>query len=320
MMIARGETFHSLMKLHQLRYFVAALEEGSFTAAAQRENATQSGLSMQIKELEERLGVRLFDRNTAGVVPTVAGRRLYQRATGILREVHDASAEIAGIGRAVSGTVHVGLMPTFTRSALTPALIAFTQAYPHVNITVTEAYSGVLAQEVARQALDFAIVPPGHAVPGIESRYLATDREFLVTRAGTGRQHLSPVALARLGEPLTLIVPGQANARRARIEAYLEACGVKLADMMEMDSMMGTLDIVANSDWSMIASGVLAAADLDGRERTLHPLAEPALSVDYVLIEPGASTLSAAAQLFADSLVGEIGELIGRIRQHVDRP
>ena len=54
-------------------------ESGSFTAAAQRENATQSGLSMQIKELEERLGVRLFDRNTAAVVPTVAGRRLWSK-------------------------------------------------------------------------------------------------------------------------------------------------------------------------------------------------------------------------------------------------
>ncbi|MGI9388078.1 MAG: LysR family transcriptional regulator, partial [Methyloligellaceae bacterium] len=58
------------MKLQQIRYFVAVYEEGSFTAAAEREHATQSGLSMQIKDLEKKLGVCLFERPSNGATPT----------------------------------------------------------------------------------------------------------------------------------------------------------------------------------------------------------------------------------------------------------
>jgi LysR family transcriptional regulator, nitrogen assimilation regulatory protein len=297
------------VKLHQIRYFVAVYQEGSFTAAARRENATQSGLSMQIKDLELTLGVKLFDRQPSGVTPTPIGVRLYEHSIRILREVNDIREDIAAMSGAVTGEVHVGLMPTFTRAILAPALMAFKAQYPHVDVRVTEAYSGVLAQEVARNALDFAIVPPGHAIAGVRSRYLGTDHEYLVTSPNTNRTHFAPVELAREGA-LRLIAPGPTNARRGRIDRYLESCGVEIAEILEMDAMMGTLDLVARSDWVTILSGVLCAPDRDGVARKLHPLVGPPLKVDYVLIEPAARSLSAAAKLFADTLAQEMNALL----------
>ena len=298
------------LKLQQIRHFVAVYEEGSFTAAARREHATQSGLSMQIKELETALGVRLFERLPSGVAPTVIGRRLYEHATRILRDVRQLTNEMASLAGAVTGEVHVGLMPTFTRAILAPALLSFSAAHPHVSVRVTEAYSGVLTQEVAKQALDFAIVPPGHAGSTIRARRLGTDREYLVTRSDTSRPHLSPIDLSRETTPIRLIVPGPSNTRRQRIDAYLEACGVPVAAVLEMDAMMGTLDLVARSDWVTILSGVLCAPDRDGEIRKLHPLANPALHVDYMLIEPSTRSLSPAAQLFAEAITVEMQRLI----------
>ncbi len=305
-----GDPGSPAVKLRQIRYFVAVYEEGSFTAAARRENATQSGLSMQIKDLEQALGVRLFERHPSGVSPTPIGRRLYEHSTRILREVSDIALDIASMSGAVTGEVHVGLMPTFTRAILAPALMAFAAEHPHVRVRVTEAYSGVLTQEIARQALDFAVVPPGHAVPGISSTYLGTDREYLVTATNTARTHLAPVELAREAGPIRLVVPGPTNARRGRIDRYLESAGVEVAETLEMDAMMGTLDLVARSGWVTILSGVLCAPDRDGARRKLHPLAGPPLTVDYVLIEPAARSLSQGARLFAEALSREMARLI----------
>ncbi len=298
------------LKLQQIRHFVAVYEEGSFTAAARRENATQSGLSMQIKELELALGARLFDRLPSGVSPTTIGRRLYEHCTRILRDISDMRNDMTALSKAVTGDVHVGLMPTFTRAILAPALLAFSAAHPYVNVRITEAYSGVLTQEVAKQVLDFAIVPPGHAGPAIRAHRIGTDREYLLTRADTDRPHLSPVELARETTPLRLIVPGPSNARRGRIDAYLEACCVPVAAILEMDAMMGTLDLVARSDWVTILSGVLCAPDRDGRIRKLHPLTGPELHVDYMLIEPSTRSLSPAARLFAEAITVEMQRLI----------
>ena len=76
----------SIIKLNNLRFFVAVYEERSISAAARKAHATQSGVSVQLRELENRLGVALFERVSTGVVPTKAGEQIYQRAVKILRE------------------------------------------------------------------------------------------------------------------------------------------------------------------------------------------------------------------------------------------
>jgi DNA-binding transcriptional LysR family regulator len=286
------------MKLQQLRSFVTAYQERSFTAAARRLNATQSGLSMQVKDLETSLGVRLFERSTTGVRPTVAGEMLYGHARTILRQISEAGNELAALAGEVTGTVDAGLMPTITRGALAPAVIEFTAQYAHVRLRLVEAYSATLTEMVASEQLDFAIVPPHPGRSAVNARALAHDREFLVTGPCFGRAHMAPV---RLGEvrPLKLILPTPANARRAGLDAYLAGIGVVPDAILEMDAMMGTLELVGASDWMAILPATLCYPDLGGNPLRVHPLIDPELGVDYALIEPATRTLSPAAQLFA---------------------
>ena len=75
------------LDLKQIRCFVAAYEEGSFSKAAQREHCTQPGLSVYIQRLEATLGHRLFDRKARGVTPTIAGRHFYGCCSEVLRTV-----------------------------------------------------------------------------------------------------------------------------------------------------------------------------------------------------------------------------------------
>src|SRR5918999_425026 len=186
--------------LRSIQVFVATYEERSFTAAAKREHATQSGVSQHVRKLEDRLGVKLFSRDR-------------ERAVGLF-------------GDGLTGEIVVGLMPTMTRSALAPALSRFTDEQPNVAIRVVEAFSAVLTQQVRAGELDFAIVPAIPNTPGIRSRHFLRTIELLVSRPESRLRHLDPVRLKDLGS-LRLVVPGPQNTRRRSIETYLAANGVR---------------------------------------------------------------------------------------------
>jgi len=291
------------MNLRQLSAFVAIYEEGSFNKAAQRLHATQSGLSMQIKLLEERLGVSLFDRSAQGVTPTVAGSRLYGTAVDVMRDLDRAETDLRALGQSITGPLRVGLMPTFTRGILAPVLSDYLRDHPAVTLSVVEAYSADLVDRVRDGRIDFAVVPRQTEREGLRVRPLGTDREILVRRPGGDLPHLAPVRLADLG-PLRLVLPAPGNARRDRLDAHFAAEGLPVAAILDMDAMIATLDFVAASDWMTILPETICGKDLDGRLRWLHPI-EPALTVSYVVVEPARRALSPAAGVFLDRLEAE---------------
>jgi DNA-binding transcriptional LysR family regulator len=110
--------------------------------------------------------------------------------------------------------------------------------------------------------------------------------------------------------PLRLLLPGSGNARRRRIENYLTANQIEVSDLMELDTMHGTLDMVAKTDWVTILPGIMCLPDLEGGPRKVAPLADPPLMVDYMRIETRKRPLTAAAQAFADLLQEELNSAL----------
>jgi DNA-binding transcriptional LysR family regulator len=286
-----------------LRLFVAAFEERSFTAAAQRENATQSGVSQHIRKLEDRLGVQLFLRGSAAVSPTPAGEDFYRHAVGLLRARDAAMRSVRAHGRgALQGEIKVGLMPTMTRLCLAPALARFLDAQPNVLVRITEAYSAALTGMVRAGELDFAVVPGPVASPGLRSSPFIETPEVLVSRADSGLPHLAPVALRDL-PALRLVLAGPGNARRQSIEGYLTSQGVRPERIVELDAMLGTLDMVASHGWMTILPGVMMAEeDRDPRPFTVSPLGDPPLRLQLALIEPARASLRPEADAFLAAL------------------
>lgn len=290
-----------MLNIRQLASFVAVYEEGSFSKAAKRMNATQSGLSMQNQQLEEQINLVLFERSPRGVTPTFAGRRVYELAVSLLRQIDQAQVEIKALSTGITGEIRVGLMPTFTRGVLAPALQEFMSQYPNIKVSVVEAYSAVLTQDVAAGRIDFAIVPRAPRREGIRTRWLGTDRELLVCRTGGPLKHLAPVALKSL-PPLKLVLPGRGNIRRDSFDNYTELHQIKIASLLDMDAMIATLDFVAHSDFATILPETICLNDIDGKTRSLHPIVDPVLTVDYAVIEPAKSVLPPAASLFLEKI------------------
>lgn len=289
-----------------LRLFVAAYEERSFTAAAARENATQSGVSQHIRKLEDRLGAQLFLRGSAAVVPTPAGEDFYRHAVELLRARDAAMRSVRAHAGKLQGEIKVGLMPTMTRLCLAPSLARFTAEQPNVLVRITEAYSAALLGMVRAGELDFAVVPGPVASPGLRSSPFIETPEVVVSAPDSGLPHLRPVALRDLPPP-RLVLPGPGNARRQSIEGYLTSQGIRPERIVELDAMLGTLDMVASQGWLTILPGVMMADD-DGRAPrlfTVSPLADPPLRLQLALIEPARASLRPEADAFLATLRDE---------------
>lgn len=287
--------------LREARVFVAAYEERSFTAAALRENLTQSGVSQRIRQLEERLGARLLTRDSATAWATPAGDAYYQACLEVIRVHERAERMVRAFAGSLEGQLVVGLMPTMTRGILAPALQRFMERHPNVAVRVVEGYSAELAERVRDGELAFAIVPASAHVPGIRSRFFASTPELVVSAHSRGLPHLGPVRLSEYG-PLRIVVPAARNARRDRIEAYLAATGVPVERRVELDSMFGTLDFVATSDWIAIVPGIMLVADLDRGVHGISTLAQPPMTLDLALIESARGTMTPAAEAFLEAL------------------
>jgi LysR family nitrogen assimilation transcriptional regulator len=190
--------------LQDIRLFVAAYEERSFTAAGLRENATQSGVSQHIRKLEERFQIGLFVREKGRVTPTPAGDSYYRGCLEVLR-AHDAASKMAQAYRGgLDGEVVVGLMPTMTRCVLAPALARFTEAHPNAAIKVVEGYSGTLTTLVQKAELDFAIVPAIAGIAGVKSRlYLRTPEVLVSGRGSRLRRSPSGAIWSRCGRAIS---------------------------------------------------------------------------------------------------------------------
>src|SRR5882672_1267556 len=207
--------------LRQIRAVIAVCEEGSFTRAAERENATQSGISQHVAAVERALGVKLFERRSTGVVPTPAGLRYYRRCVEAVGMLDTAGEEAHALADIVTGDLRIGLMPTFTRAVLAPTLDHFIARHPDVRLHIVEGYSGMLTEMVLADELDFAVVPTFEGRTGLKSRLIIRDQEMLLSSRTRGLIPLSPIRLQDC-VPLKMVVPGPDNIRRRNLEVYLQ--------------------------------------------------------------------------------------------------
>ncbi len=146
------------MELHQLRYFCAVAETGSFSRAAEQSHVAQPSLSQQILKLESELGARLFDRLGRTVRLTDLGRAFLPRARAVLRELEAAKGDVRERRDSISGPLSVGVIPTVAPYLLPPLLTLFTRQFPQAQVTVVEEITPVLLERLRASRVDVALL------------------------------------------------------------------------------------------------------------------------------------------------------------------
>jgi DNA-binding transcriptional LysR family regulator len=147
------------MDIYHLKTFIAIAENGTFGAAGKVVGLTQSGVSQQIKTIEERLGVTLFDRTIRPPALTVNGLTLLEGARRIVKE-YEFTAR-ATRGEKLTGNLILGAIRTSFTGALPKALSDLRERYPHIRIHAHTLDSEELISRVRAGRLDAAIVPSG---------------------------------------------------------------------------------------------------------------------------------------------------------------
>jgi LysR family transcriptional regulator, nitrogen assimilation regulatory protein len=281
-----------------IELFISAYEERSFTGAAIREGATQSGVSQHIGKLEKILGVKLFTRRKKGqVITTPAADAYYQRCIEVLRAHDLAHQAIKEYDCGLEGEISVGLMPAMTRCVLAPVLADFTVRHPNVVVRIVEGYSGALTRQVLFGELDFAIVPAFPGGVGLKSRLFARTPELFVKRKNPGELKSTSARLADL-EPLRLAVPGRDNTRRRVLDTYFVSNSVRIDRLLELDAMLGTLAFISQSNWAAILPAIMMSNADDFSVFDLFKIADPPLTLDLILIEASRRPISDTAAAF----------------------
>lgn len=167
---------YAVMELRQLEYFVAVAEEANFTKAANRVHVAQPGVSAQIRRLELELGQPLFDRSGRRVRLTKVGAAVLPYARAALDAVAGARLAVNDLAGLMRGRVAIGMVTSCPSLDLANLLADFHRTYPAIEITLSEANSDVLIEELRDGRLDMAIIGLGGMPPvRIETQTIADE-------------------------------------------------------------------------------------------------------------------------------------------------
>ena len=145
------------MQIRQLEYFIAVSEQLNFTKAAKQFYISQTAVTLQIKALEDELGVKLFNRNNRMVELTPAGRTFLEDAKAILRRTRDAVDRARRADTVFTGHLSLGFVKGFEKTVLSDLLAEFHSRYPNISISLTRDNVADLYDAVLDGSLDLAI-------------------------------------------------------------------------------------------------------------------------------------------------------------------
>ncbi|HEY6142694.1 MAG TPA: LysR substrate-binding domain-containing protein [Flavobacterium sp.] len=153
------------MTIQQLKYIVALDEERHFARAAEACMVTQPGLTIQLKNLEEEIGIKIFDRNKVPLTPTELGKEIIGRARKILREADEIRDFVINQKNMLEGEVKLGIIPTLSPYLIPLFIKAMKDAAPKMQFIIKEANTNQLMQDLETGAIDIAIMatPTGNS-------------------------------------------------------------------------------------------------------------------------------------------------------------
>lgn len=247
------------MNLDQLRTFGLVIETGSFSAAADRLGLTQPAVSLQVRQLERRLAVRLVERVGRQAKATPAGAALLQHAQHIETAVENAIDALADHTSGVTGRVRLGTGATACLYFLPGLLRGLREKFPALGIVVSTGNTDDQVRKVEENSIDLALVTLPAAgrslsvLPVLDDEFVAIGRGDLAPL----KARVGPADLAAL--PLVLFEPA-ANTRKL-VDRWFAAEGLQPQPVMELGSVEAMKEMVAAG----LGYGIVPRMSMAGR-------------------------------------------------------
>ena len=231
------------MDLRQLEVFIEIAASGGFNRAAVRLNIAQSALSRRVMQLEHELGVELLARSGRGVHLTPAGRLLYERSQGLLRQFKQVREEVTEEAQSARGELALGLPPSLSGPISVPLLSELNRQFPKLFVRTWVATSVQLRDMLIHGKVDLAVYGALEPESILRSQLLFRDPMYLVSYVHEPR----PVHMSwnQIGA-LPLVLTSEPNSVRRLTDDAAHRKGVKLNVVMEVNDVPLLIGLVKN--------------------------------------------------------------------------
>ena len=278
-----------------LTTFLAVAENASFRKAAEQTHLSLPAVSMQIKQLEERLGVAVFQRTTRKVELTREGEDLMIGTRKALAELEGALARIQQAAEVQHGQLSLGCVPTVAGTRLPALLVKFAKTYPAISVSVRELAQPELLEAVRRREVDFGIGPMPEKHGELEFRPVFVDDSVALmpaTLVAPEKTSISVRELSRL--PLPLLSLGTSQFQR-QLNQALEGEGIA-PSLNYVMTHVNTLVAMAEAGLGICILPAMAVPPKT-RLKTLH-IVRPSLPRTIAVVTIRGHTLSPSAARF----------------------
>lgn len=262
------------MDLKQLKYFIAIVEEGSFTKAAARLHVAQPSLSLHVKNMEAALGVSLLLRGSNGITATDAGNLLVQKSRLLLDQFGQIQDDVRSLGHAPSGSVRLGLPGTISDILAAPLITRCYDRYPKIKIIIAEAMSGFVNQWLHEGRIDMAILYTDRKEASIQSQALLAEELVLLMPPSQKKSQRTALELL---QSTPLILPSNAHGLRQMLNQSFREQPISLDPIIEVDSYANIKHLVAEGYGLSILPNHAVAAEAEQGRLTLKRFPAPRL-------------------------------------------
>lgn len=289
--------------LRQLQYAVAVAESLSFRKAAERCHVSQPSLSAQLAQLEQALGVRLFERDRRRVLVTAAGRELVKRARLILRETDDLE-ELAHHSRdPFSGTLRIGVIPTISSYLLPRLTAALRKTYPRLTVLWVEDKTQILVQSLEGGMLDAALLALEANIGDVEREIIGSDPFVLATPVGHPLGAKTSPAMASELRDVSVLLLDDGHCFREQALAFCS--GAKAHELEFRATSLSTLaQMVAGGTGVTLLPELAVAVEAKRAALSIRPFAQPAPKRTIALVWRRRSPLGSALRQLAMTIRG----------------
>jgi DNA-binding transcriptional LysR family regulator len=290
-----------LLSLQQLRCFCAALELGSFTAAAETLRVSQPAVAEQVRKLEQALGADLFVRSARGVVATEAGRAFAEHATRSLRAVEDAADSVGELTALRSGTVAVGVFGEPSAWRMDELVAAFQSRHPNVSVRLVGRNSSAIVERVRRGELEAGVVLLPIDDDKLDVRPIVRD-EVLYISASPERTR-QPATIEQLATtPLVFYdaESGDNDPIRRQLAERAQALGVHLQPKVEVELKDIALRLVAAGIGDTYLPAAYTHAPYYPQGLSTASFSPPLYDTFAVITRPGARLSPGVRELLTD--------------------
>jgi LysR family transcriptional regulator, nitrogen assimilation regulatory protein len=286
------------MEARQLRQFVAIVEEGSFSAAAERVGVAQPSLSHMVRLLELRLGVDLLIRIPRGITPTEAGFTLLRHARKILDATNEAIEQVRLTGTESVGAVSVGLPSSVSMVLSVPLAETVRVALPKVSLRVAESMSGVIRGWIDEHSIDLGILYDADVARNYDAQLLMTENLCFYSAPDAWPFPSPPDRPISLSEVARteLILPSPAHGLRVMIDQYARESSIRLNVVLEMDALPQIKALVSRGIGYTILASAAAQDFVDLGALVSVPIISPVLRRPAYLVRPSSRPQTRASK------------------------